>query len=150
MKVRLFSKKDPNSIEKYFELKLPLVVNFNLMVTSHAIEYSSMENYHNIINFGTNTRNRARPTIIMDSEPPPVSWHINTSLELSASPPHWGSNPRTSVCEPNALPLTPQQTLLLLYLFFNELFENDCAIEELFNFAKNIFISHWLYIYIFV
>ena len=25
-------------------------------------------------------------------------------------PPHWGSNPRTSVCEANALPLTPQQT----------------------------------------
>ena len=25
-------------------------------------------------------------------------------------PPHWGSNPRTSVCEANALPITPQQT----------------------------------------
>ena len=29
-------------------------------------------------------------------------------------PPHWGSNPRTSVCEANALPLTPQQTAFFL------------------------------------
>ena len=27
-------------------------------------------------------------------------------------PPHWGSNPRTSVCEANALPLTPLQTAI--------------------------------------
>ena len=44
----------------------------------------------------------------------PFSWHINTSLELQQVkednlPPHWGSNPRTSVCEANALALTPQQ-----------------------------------------
>ena len=26
-------------------------------------------------------------------------------------PPHWGSNQRTSVCEANALPLTPQRTV---------------------------------------
>ena len=30
-------------------------------------------------------------------------------------PPHWGSNPRTSVCEANAVPLTPQQSLNLIY-----------------------------------
>ena len=29
-------------------------------------------------------------------------------------PPHWGSNPRTSVCEANALPLTAQQTAILI------------------------------------
>ena len=26
-------------------------------------------------------------------------------------PPHWGLNPRTSICEANALPLTPQRTV---------------------------------------
>ena len=44
------------------------------------------------------------------------SWHINTSLQLCQQvkednpPAYWGSNPRTSVYEANALPLTPQQT----------------------------------------
>ena len=55
-------------------------------------------------------------------------------------PPHWGSNPRTSVCEANALPLTPQQTAtnitriytIILYLVYMLRVSNAFLKKQLF------------------
>ena len=36
-------------------------------------------------------------------------------------PPYWSSNLRTPVCEANALPLTPQQTVIQTYYDFKNI-----------------------------